>query len=62
MPPYNVDAPTMEITKLLNEKILESVQTSMLIEGYTPERPEWINEQARLLMERHGVQVSLPSQ
>ena len=49
----------MKITASMNKKILKAVQTSMQIEGYKTVTSPFINEQVKVLMEKHRVQVSV---
>lgn len=47
----------MQITPHLEKKIVQAVQTSMLIEGCKARKPQEIKDQAKNLMEQHCVQV-----
>lgn len=49
----------MQLTPNLEKKITQAVQTSMRIEGYQPVQSKQIKEQAKALMEKHHVQVSI---
>ena len=50
----------MQITADLNRKVVKAVQTSMRIEGCKPVQSANIKAQAKSLMERRRVQVSVP--
>jgi len=50
----------MEIGEKLEKAIVDSVKVSMLIEGYKTDRSESVKEQARQLMKKHHVKVSVP--
>jgi hypothetical protein len=49
----------MQVSASLNKKIAKAVQTSMRIEGCKPVHSSAVKRQAKALMERHRVQVSL---
>jgi hypothetical protein len=57
--PTILGACKMKITSALNKKISQAVQTSMQIEGYKPTQSLAIKEQAKALMEKHRVKVSV---
>jgi hypothetical protein len=52
----------MQINEKLNAQIVRAVQVSMRIEGYPPTQSKQVKEEAKKLMERRRVQVSLPGQ
>lgn len=51
----------MRLTPKLKEQITQAVRVSMRIEGHEPTRSREIKAQAKTLMERQRVQVSLRS-
>jgi len=52
----------MVVSDKLRAQIAKAVEISMRIEGYPPARTKQIKDEARQLMERQRVQVSLPRQ
>ena len=52
----------MLISDKLNAQIARAVQVTMRIEGYQPTRPQQVKDEAKKLMERRHVQVSVPGQ
>jgi len=49
----------MQMNDKLTEKVTKAVEVSMRIEGYPPTRSRQIKEEAKRLMERRRVQVSV---
>jgi len=49
----------MQVSASLNQKIAQTVQTSMRIEGCKPVQSAAVKKQAKALMEQHRVQVSV---
>lgn len=49
----------MHVSASLNQKIAQSVQTSMRIGGCKPAQSNAVKKQAQTLMEQHRVQISV---
>ena len=50
----------MQVTDKLRSQVAKAVKVSMQIEGYPAMRSNQTNEEAKRIMERQRVQVSLP--
>jgi hypothetical protein len=49
----------MQLTPKLKDQIAQAVRNSMRIEGYAPTKSREVKAQAKMLMERQRVQVSV---